>query len=126
MTLNWPQMPFLRTFRDATGAENGMPPGGSKRTRRAKRPGFAGFQAINPDGKYYGRRSYGLSLEVLADGKYSLREPPSGNAPQRSQGSEAPRPPPRALRAFSRSLETVVRCAEQPDVRALQRRASIF
>ena len=101
-------MPFLRTFRDATGAENGMPPGGWKRTRRAKRPGFEGFQAINPDGKYYGRRSYGLFLEVLANGKNSLREPPSGSAPQKPQGSRSPRPPRRALRAFGYGFLVVV------------------
>ena len=52
-TRNWHEVPFLQAFRDATGAENRMPPGGSKRTCRGKWPGFAGFQAQNPDGKYY-------------------------------------------------------------------------
>ena len=68
----------------------------------------------------------GLFLEVLADGKNSLREPPCGSAPQKPQGSRSPRPLRRALRALSHGLETVVRCAEQPDVRALQRRTSVF
>ena len=126
VTRNWHQMPFLRAFRDATGAENDMPPGRSKRTRRGKRPDFAGFQARNPDGKYYWTPILRLFLEVLADGKNSLREPPCGSAPQKPQGSRSPRPLRRALRALSHGLETVVRCAEQPDVRALQRRTSVF
>lgn len=125
---NWHEVPFLPAFRDATGAENRVPPGGSKRTCRGKWPGFAGFQARNPDGKYCWTPvlRHLWALEVLADGKNSLREPPHGSAPQKPQGSEAPRPAGRALGALSHRLEAVVGCAEQPGVRALQWRASVF
>jgi hypothetical protein len=126
VTRNWHQMPFLRAFRDATGAENDMPPGRSKRTRRGKRPDFAGFQARNPDGKYYWTPILRLFLEVLADGKNSLREPPLGSAPQKPQGSRVPRPPRRALRALSHGLHSMVGVAQELAIRSLQRRAAVF
>ena len=84
------------------------------------------FSAENATGNIIGRRSFGLFLEVLADGKNSLREPPCGSAPQRSQGSEAPRPPRRALRAFGDGFLVVVRSAHQPRITLIQRRAAVF
>ena len=51
VTRNRPETPALRDFRDATGAQNGPPPGGPERIRRGKMPGFTGFQPRKRDGK---------------------------------------------------------------------------
>ena len=79
----------------------GRPPGLS----RGDRAGFcAGTAALRPLSGHCCPSAEGpqkgLFLEVLADGKNSLREPPSGSAPQKPQGSRSPRPPRRALRAL--------------------------
>ena len=92
----------------------------------ANGPVLRAFRLETPTGNIIGRRSCGLFLEVLADGKNSLREPPSGSAPQKPQGSRSPRPPRRALRAFGVGFLVVVRSAHQPGITSIQRRASVF
>ncbi len=133
---NRAQMPAPRSFRDASRMENGAPPGSVAYAHCGRKPRFTRFQAQNLDGKYYWPQGamqcrakmtvLRQFLEVLADGKNSLHEPPRGRRPQRSQGSEAPRPARRALGALTSSFFRMMSAADQPDVQAIERRATVL
>ena len=67
----------------------------------------------------------GRFLEVLAHGKYSRRKPRAVGAPK-SPRDQKPRPRCGAPRALQSRLGDAMRAAEQPDVRSIQRRASVL